>query len=92
MVEKHNTFGKLIVSDTAQASGNTKMNRNDAYPAFNGAGRDGILERVGKQILQGNVRRPTTEANSTCCVAARGIEQGAGGTRRQKQPSKIQNN
>lgn len=44
------------------------MNRNDAYQVFNGARVDGILERVGKQILQGNVRRPMTEANSTCCV------------------------
>ena len=67
------------------------MNRHDAYLVFNGARGDGILERVGKKILQGNVRRPTTEANSTCCVVARGIEQGASGRRGHKQPSKIQN-
>ena len=47
-----------------------KKKRNDASLAFNGAGGDGILERNGRQILQGNVRRPIIfiEANSTCCV------------------------
>lgn len=72
MVKKYNIFLNLFVSDTVLASGRTKMNRNDAYLIFNGAGRDGILEKDGRQKLQGNMRRPVIAANSTCCVVLRG--------------------